>query len=519
MEPGDGAAGRSRPVRSPGAWILPAVVAFLLPLRSEGRPVTDGAAPPSWVERFPHDPDQYIGIGSADKRAHPGDYRDLARASALAQISREISVQVVAGNTATRTEDAGGQSETYADRITTTTRNALAGYRLEGVYETADRFWAYYALDKDTWEKALEERERRVASWLDAEAAALDADLGARRIQGATDRYARIRKMYDSSFTQDNLLRDRSGAIPSRFNSLSRKMQSAVRGTRLATTASVWNFSLPASSSINASPHTSSFASNSMSASIPRPTTKTTNTSMSRPGTSPIPDPAVFVTDAATGASWNGPLSLTVAERAHPDAPACPMEADAEGRVDLSRPFLECGLDPGVWRVAWMGPEGTESHFDIGADWKRIDIAVSITADWERRKPGRAETERRESADADLIARLRYALEGMAGRRYRIVPGKTPLPTLNLRILEVTLDSLEGLYFASLRADAVLPSGFGEAGKPGAAGSVDVRGKGGHTEKDRARAAAIGDFARGLQAALEGPAGVSAASGQELRAH
>jgi len=449
------------------------MVAFLLPL-SEARAAGDGVAPPAWVERFPLRPDEYIGIGSADKRAHPGDYRDRARASALAQISREISVQVTAGNAFTRTEDSGGNAETYADRIATATRNALEGYRLEGVYETDDRFWAYYALDKETLDHALEERERRHAAWLDAEVAALDADLGARRIQRAADRYARIREVLDSSFNQDLLPRNRSRSIPSSFASLSRKLEAAARDADLRANAPVWIFS---------------------------------------PTVPQAALPSVSLTDAATGAAWAGPLTLAVSDRAHPGAPTCALETDAQGRVDLSRPFLECGLDPGVWRVAWKGPEGAETHFEIEAGWKRIDVAMSITAEPGRSDPDPSVPDRRISADAKLIGRLRSALEGMAGRRYRIVPddgrkpdgGRLPeggrLPVLLVRVREVTLDSLEGLYFASLRADVVLPAGLGKAGK---AGAMEVRGKGGHTDRDRARAVAIGDFARALQAALEG---------------
>jgi hypothetical protein len=421
------------------------------------------APPPSWVERFPHDPDRYIGIGRADKRSHPGDYRELAQTAALAQISREISVEVKAENTATQTESGKAWEDAYAQRISTATRNELTGYLLEEVYETGTGFWALYSLDKDVFRKSLDEKERRFAAWLDGEAAALDSDLEARRIQMALDRLERIRKEYETAWLGHPLLRNRSGGIPERYAAASGKVETAVRRAMLSVTPSAWTFSL-----------------------APRPAHRKDRAPNGAGG---LPSgAAVFLSDAASGARWKGPLSLTLTERFQPEKGPCEVETDAEGRLDLAHPFLECGLDPGAWRLSWMGPGGRDVHIEVEADWARTEMALSIQPD--RIRPDGIR------ADGIPVAGLQAALAGMKSPYCAIVPGAPGgRPILEVGIREVTLDSLDGVYFSSLRAVVTVP---------GLGGPLEVRGKAGHADKDRAKARAIADFVKAVEGLATG---------------
>ncbi|MDB5103663.1 MAG: hypothetical protein JWP91_1352, partial [Fibrobacteres bacterium] len=195
-----------------GPWCgvgVVAAVALMLPLAAGADQAVRTASgnlygtldrAPAWVERFPFDPERYTGIGHADKRAYPGDYRDRAQASALAQISREISVRVTSENEATLTENPGGREETFSQHTSTVSGNPLEGYRLEGVYETSGEFWAWYSLDKERYRQSLEEQARAFYDWLEREAAAVDAALEAGRIQEAVDRYGGLRTAYRTEY-------------------------------------------------------------------------------------------------------------------------------------------------------------------------------------------------------------------------------------------------------------------------------------------------------------------------------
>jgi hypothetical protein len=54
----------------------------------------------------------------------------------------------------------------------------------------------------------------------------------------------------------------------------------------------------------------------------------------------------------------------------------------------------------------------------------------------------------------------------------------------------MTLDSLEGMHFASIRADVTLPGGET---------AIEVSGKSGHADPERARELAILDFLKRLE--------------------
>jgi hypothetical protein len=152
------------------------------------------------------------------------------------------------------------------------------------------------------------------------------------------------------------------------------------------------------------------------------------------------------------------------------------------GRLDLVRPFLECGLKPGNWTVTWMGPDRQAAHRNVEAAWNRIDLTLILHTDL---LPG--------PEPPVLMAQLKSALASLNSPCYRIVPGNTVRPSLEIRLREMSRDSLDGMFFTSLRADVAMP---------GMAGPVEVRGKAGHTDRDRADARAVRDFAREVEGVL-----------------
>jgi hypothetical protein len=417
----------------PHRWLASLLAAGMMPLASFA-----GKAPPAWVGAFPHDPDKYIGIGRADKRSHPGDYREAAQAAALAQISREISVQVKAENTATQREDASGWEETYAQRVNTLSRNELTGYELAGVHETPEEFWALYTLEKEGFRRSLDEKETRFEEWLERESEALERELAGRRIQSAVDRYARIRKEYSDVYQANPLLSGRTSAIPARYGAVSWKMESISGNAKLVFKPAVWTYSLTQ-------------------------------------GRAHLVQIGLIV--GTSKEKWTGPLGLTLENRAHADSGICRIETDPEGWLDLSLPFRECGLKPGTWRVGWAGAGKPEVHADIRAEWVPIELGLVILAEGV-------------TVTREWKAQVENMVRGTTYPGFRVVPGNSAARSLQVRMREAALDSLEGMFFTSMRAEVSIP---------GISGPMEIRGKAGHADKARAESRAIRDFAEALR--------------------
>jgi hypothetical protein len=430
----------------PHRWLASLLAAGMMPLASFA-----GKAPPAWVGAFPHDPDRYIGIGRADKRSHPGDYREVAQAEALAQISREISVQVKAENTATQREDASGWEENYAQRVNTLSRNELTGHELAGVHETSEEFWALYTLEKEGFRRSLDEKEARFGEWLERESEALERELAGRRIQSAVDRFKRIGKEYETSYEGNPLLSGRTSAIPARYGAVSWKVEANAGSAELAAIPDVWTYSLAQGRKMKS------------------------GNGISEGGESGRVE--VVLLDGKNKEKWKGPLSLTIRNRSDAMARECRVETDAEGGLDLERPFRECGLKAGLWRVEWTGTGGRKVYADVRAEWKRMDLGIVVRAEGV-------------SGQDETIARFKEALAGTRNPAFRVVQAAGSSPCLEVRILELSHDSLEGMHFQSLRAEVSIP---------GLAEALVVRGKSGHADKVRARSRAIADFIKALE--------------------
>ena len=184
---------------------------------------------PDWVETFPRFPDQYIGIGKADKRVHPGNYRELAQASALAQISGEISTQVKSEAAAVQAEDEAGIRETYAQKIMIASANDLAGYRTAEAYETGGEYWVLVVLDKTVHENFLNRDTDDLIARFRRGIQEMQIDLRNRRFQNAMDGYAEMRRERSAFTTTRPIPDDRRASLDSLCDSARSMLREAAR--------------------------------------------------------------------------------------------------------------------------------------------------------------------------------------------------------------------------------------------------------------------------------------------------
>lgn len=371
------------------------------------------AAKPGWVSGFPHDPAAYVGIGRAHKREHPVHYREVAQAAALSQISREISVSLRSEESLARREDGRGWEESWSQKIQAASRNDLAGYRLVDVHETGEEYWVYYALDK-------EEHARLRDSRLDAHASSLESALASRALPEA------MRRLPAAEAALGRL----SGA-GERLRAAVERIRTSARDAALDPEPGGWTFH-PAAPS---------------------------------PG-----EAGIRLAEGRGGRPWKGPFSLLIRDGT---GKTCRVEAESGKGLDLGKPFLACGLDPGRWNLAWVegGFAGATAAVETRIEpriWPlAIRCEVSDMLPW------------RETASA--------ALSSLASPFLRLHFGEdcAGIPCLEIRLTAAETDSLDGLHFAALRGTLRLPDGA----------AYPVTGKGGHADPAKAKERAARDFA------------------------
>jgi hypothetical protein len=408
------------------------------------------AAPPSWVASFPRDPDAYVGIGRADKRLNPLRYREAAQEAALAQIGREISVELRSESRSARSEGADGARETFDETVTAASSARLAGYERAGTYETEGEFWVLYTLDKEVFRGQQERRATGFLAWMSREAEAADAALAGRRYQEAAERLAAVSARYRSDLAGDAWLQARFPEPEARVAGMAARIRAALRGLSLVSPADPWVLDWRASP--------------------------------------PVPVELVLA-DHSTGEQSAGPLTLWIAETRGPGA-ACRAETDGRGRLDLGEAALRCGLGPGIWTMSWRGPEGRKPGLTRRVSFRRCDLHVTLRAE------GRSEGNHPEAGAAKRpLVLLREELALLEDARYRIVmgpQGSSGAPSadarfLDVQILESSADTLEGMHFTALR---------GRVRFPDDGGAAEIAGKAGHTDPVRSYRKAARDFAR-----------------------
>ncbi|MBM3436901.1 MAG: hypothetical protein FJY07_11875, partial [Bacteroidetes bacterium] len=130
---------------------------------------------PEWMKQKPIIPGYYIGIGSAKKVGTSAEYTAQARKDALADLAGEVSSTISSTSVLHTIETEYGHSETYDQTIKTTVDDYLEGFEPAEAYETADSYWVYFRVEKETYyamkaKKKMEAIETALAKYVSGKA-------------------------------------------------------------------------------------------------------------------------------------------------------------------------------------------------------------------------------------------------------------------------------------------------------------------------------------------------------------
>lgn len=122
---------------------------------------TEEDSKPDWIISRPISEINYVGIGMASKERNPFDYMSISRNNALSDLSSEISVNLYTSSILNSLETSNNFTENYTSSIRLKTQKELKGYKLVSTYETDKVFWRYYILNKEFYNKQLEQKKAR----------------------------------------------------------------------------------------------------------------------------------------------------------------------------------------------------------------------------------------------------------------------------------------------------------------------------------------------------------------------
>ena len=114
--------------------------------------------PPQWVQRYPIDPQYFIGIASAPITPGSAEHISKARDAALAEIAASITVQIVSESESHIREENQFFSHTFEERISSFAKQDLEGYELVDSWEGDHHYWVYYRLCRDLYRRQKEEK-------------------------------------------------------------------------------------------------------------------------------------------------------------------------------------------------------------------------------------------------------------------------------------------------------------------------------------------------------------------------
>lgn len=130
-------------------------------VRSEGAP--------AWIDRFPDDPEYYVGVGSSSTGDKSADM-EQARGKAIANMAASISTQIRSELTIQSREDSSGNREDEAESIIneTVNQNLKEIEIVDSFHDDDIGYWFYVRLNKAKWaaiQKAeMDQLENRVLS-------------------------------------------------------------------------------------------------------------------------------------------------------------------------------------------------------------------------------------------------------------------------------------------------------------------------------------------------------------------
>ena len=146
---------------------------------------------PAWVTERPAMPGYYLGIASTSKAQHPFNAAEVAKSRALSALAGEISVKVEATSVLNTLQRDARVSQRFEEDIRSSSQEDLEGYELVGVHETDSEVWAYYRLNKATYDRIKAERKSAAVA---VAAGFYEAGLAAeqsRDVGSALDRFVR----------------------------------------------------------------------------------------------------------------------------------------------------------------------------------------------------------------------------------------------------------------------------------------------------------------------------------------
>ena len=116
---------------------------------------------PGWIDRFPDEPEFYIGIGSSNTGDKSED-QEKARAKALSNLAASISTQIQSEQSFLARENSEGESYEEAEVVIneTVNQNLRQVEQVDSYYAEEIGYWFYVRLNKKTWQD-IQDREMK----------------------------------------------------------------------------------------------------------------------------------------------------------------------------------------------------------------------------------------------------------------------------------------------------------------------------------------------------------------------
>ena len=121
------------------------------------------AAAPAWVKERPMSSMYYIGVAKVSKLTYPDSYQEVGKKVALNDLASEISVNIQSNSLVSSYEDNAGFQSEFTRFIQMEMTKDLAGYQMQGTFETDEQYMVYYRLSKAKWAEIQAERKKAAA--------------------------------------------------------------------------------------------------------------------------------------------------------------------------------------------------------------------------------------------------------------------------------------------------------------------------------------------------------------------
>lgn len=119
---------------------------------------------PGWIDSRPVNGSYYIGIGSANKKAQPIDYQNIAKKNALNDLATEISVRVQGSTFLNTLEVNKNFSEEFISTISTSSDEKIEDFEVAGIWENENEYWIFYRLNKAQYQAKKREKKNLALS-------------------------------------------------------------------------------------------------------------------------------------------------------------------------------------------------------------------------------------------------------------------------------------------------------------------------------------------------------------------